>query len=165
VLCTPSYSGFRLVFSFWPNVPFPLIFSFSFSLTYPFRLIFLSTLKTALLPYLQMKTTLITPVCVFTVVQIMPIAISNISWHTFIIFAVFCALWVPIVYCFFPETNQLKLEDIDHLFERGGVTGGVFRAKGGRTVEPGFHERVRGVESVEKGVGFGSEHLEGEKRV
>jgi hypothetical protein len=111
------------------------------------------------------KTTPTTLVCIFTVVQITPIAISNISWHTFIIFAVFCALWVPIVNCFFPETNQLKLEDIDHLFERGGATGGVFRAKGGRTVEPGFHERARGVEGAENGLGFGGEHLEGERRV
>jgi hypothetical protein len=43
---------------------------------------------------------------------------------------------MPIAYCFFPKTNQLVLEDIDHLFEGGGVTGGVFRAKGGRTVIP-----------------------------
>lgn len=75
--------------------------------------------------------------CVFTVVQITPKAIANIGWRTFIIFAVFCALWVPIVYCFFPETNQLGLEDVDHLFEKGGFTGGVFSSKGGRTVEAG----------------------------
>jgi len=102
-------------------------------------------------------------VCVFTVVQITPIAISNISWRTFIIFAVFCALWVPIVYCFFPETNQLHLEDIDHLFEAGGVTGGVFKAKGGRTVVPGTSERQNrlGAES-EKVI---AEEMEIEKRV
>lgn len=89
---------------------------------------------------------------VFTVVQITPIAIANISWHTFIIFAVLCALFVPIVYCFFPETGQLKLEDIDHLFEGGGITGGVFNAKGGRTVEPGYHERGRVNERFVNGV-------------
>jgi hypothetical protein len=94
------------------------------------------------------------------VVQITPIAIDSIDWRTFIIFAVFCALWVPIVYCFFPETNQLQLEDIDHLFERGGVTGGVFKAKGGRTVEPGYHERVPDSEGVAKRLGFGSKHVE-----
>ncbi len=81
--------------------------------------------------------------CVFTVVQITPIAISNISWNTFIIFAILCALFVPIMYCFSHEINQLQLEDIDHLSEGGGVTGGVFKAKGGRTVEPGYHERER----------------------
>jgi Sugar (and other) transporter len=111
------------------------------------------------------KNTNKTIVCVFTVVQITPIAIDNIGWRTFIIFAVFCALWVPIVYCFFPETNQLKLEDIDHLFERGGVTGGVFKAKGGRTVEPGYHERMPNSEGVEKGIDFGGEHIEVEKGV
>lgn len=71
---------------------------------------------------------------VFTVVQITPIAIESISWRVFIIFAVFNALWVPIVYAFFPETSGLALEDIDHLFDTGGITGGVFTAKGGRTV-------------------------------
>lgn len=83
--------------------------------------------------------------CVFIVVQITPIATSNISWRTFIIFAVFCALWVPIVYFFFPETNQLELEDIDHLFDKGGITGGVFQSKGGRTVERRAHAREVGL--------------------
>jgi len=91
--------------------------------------------------------------CVFTVVQITPIAIASIEWRTFIIFAVFCALWVPIVYCFFPETNQLRLEDVDHLFEKGGFTGGVFTAKGGRTIEVGYHAQV--LFSREKGMEMG----------
>jgi hypothetical protein len=34
------------------------------------------------------------------------------------------------VYCFVPKTNQLKLKDIDDLFERVGVTGDIFSAKG-----------------------------------
>jgi hypothetical protein len=102
--------------------------------------------------------------CVFTVVQITPIAIGSIGWKTFIIFAVFCACWVPIVYCFFPETNQLMLEDIDHLFEAGGVTGGVFKAKGGRTVEPGYHARVPNMEGVVK-LGMVGESVEIQKTV
>ncbi|PMD40086.1 hypothetical protein L207DRAFT_634558 [Hyaloscypha variabilis F] len=68
--------------------------------------------------------------CVFAVIQITPIAISSISWRASTIFAAFCAFCVPILFSFFPETNQLELEDIDHLFERGGVTDCVFRAKG-----------------------------------
>ncbi|RFU30784.1 hypothetical protein B7463_g5557, partial [Scytalidium lignicola] len=89
--------------------------------------------------------------CVFTVVQITPIAISNISWHTFIIFAVFNAFWVPIVYCFFPETNQLELEDIDHLFEKGGITGGVFKSRG-KTVERNYHTTHPKLEGIEKNI-------------
>ncbi len=104
-------------------------------------------------------------VCVFTVVQITPIAIDSIDWRTFIIFAVFCALWVPIVYCFFPETNQLQLEDIDHLFESGGITGGVFTAKGGKTVEAGYHQRVPNMEGIEKGIQVDGEHVEVEQGV
>lgn len=56
------------------------------------------------------------------------------------------------MYCFFPETSQLQLEDVDHLFEKGGVTGGVWGSKGGRTVEPGVHAREAAREDGEKGV-------------
>lgn len=86
---------------------------------------------------------------VFTIVQITPIAMESISWHTFIIFACFNALWVPIVYCFFPETNQLELEDIDHLFEKGGITGGVFTSKG-KPVTRGFHQSHPNLSGIEK---------------
>jgi hypothetical protein len=50
-----------------------------------------------------------------------------------------------VVYAFFPETNQLELEDIGHLFDRGGITGGVWGSKGGRTVEHGGHVRDVGL--------------------
>jgi len=80
----------------------------------------------------------------------------------FFIFAVCCFLWVPIVYFFFPETNQLQFEDIDHLFEGGDrITRGVFRAKGGRTAEAGWHQRAKGVlaEKGEDGLGEGEGKL------
>ncbi|RPA91539.1 general substrate transporter [Choiromyces venosus 120613-1] len=67
---------------------------------------------------------------VFAVVEITPIAIESINRRTFIIFAIFNALWIPVVYCFFPETTGLNLEDVDHLFDRGGLTGGVWSKKG-----------------------------------
>lgn len=44
--------------------------------------------------------------------------------------------YARLVYCFFPETRGLELEDIDHLFDKGGITGGVWSSSGGRTVEP-----------------------------
>ena len=73
--------------------------------------------------------------CVFAVVEMTPPAIANINWRVFIIFAIFNALWVPLVYKFFPETKGLELEDVDHIFEKGGITGGVWSSPGGRTVE------------------------------
>lgn len=78
---------------------------------------------------------------VFIIVEITPIAIENIGWKTFIIFAVFNGCWTPIVYFFFPETANLELEDIDHIFDRGGITGGVFHCRG-HTVTPGSHKTL-----------------------
>ena len=87
--------------------------------------------------------------CVFAVVEMTPPAIANIGWRVFIIFAVFNALWVPLVYAFFPETKGLELDDVDHIFEKGGITGGVWTSPGGRTVE---RRRIaRDVETLEKG--------------
>jgi Sugar (and other) transporter len=50
------------------------------------------------------------------IVQITPIAINQIGWQTYIIFAVLNATWVPIIYVFFPETKGLELEAVDRLF-------------------------------------------------
>lgn len=50
------------------------------------------------------------------IVQITPIAIQNIGWRTYIIFAVLNAAWVPVIFMFFPETKGMQLEDVDRLF-------------------------------------------------
>ncbi len=52
------------------------------------------------------------------IVQITPIALSNIGYKTYIIFAVLNAAWVPVIYFFFPETKGLELEDVDRLFAK-----------------------------------------------
>ncbi|KAK6371803.1 uncharacterized protein PV06_08400 [Exophiala oligosperma] len=56
----------------------------------------------------------------YMIVQITPIAISNIGYRTYIIFAILNACWVPIIYFFFPETKGFELEDVDRLFAREG---------------------------------------------
>ena len=62
----------------------------------------------------------------FMVVQITPIAVQNIGYKTYIIFAVLnFGFIVPVVYFFFPETANMRLEDVDYIFEAGGITGGV----------------------------------------
>ncbi|KAL6245174.1 hypothetical protein RBB50_007949 [Rhinocladiella similis] len=59
----------------------------------------------------------------YMIVQITPIAISNIGYRTYIIFAILNACWVPIIYFFFPETKGFELEDVDRLFaQEGSVT-------------------------------------------
>ncbi|KAL0932938.1 hexose carrier [Colletotrichum truncatum] len=58
----------------------------------------------------------------YMIVQVTPIAIANIGWRTYIIFAVLNATWVPIIYLFFPETKGLELEDVDRLFSGDDLT-------------------------------------------
>ncbi|EAW16467.1 uncharacterized protein NFIA_058170 [Aspergillus fischeri NRRL 181] len=70
-----------------------------------------------------------------------PLAGAEHRVETFIIFAVLNAAFIPMVYCFYPETKGLELEDIPLLFAKGGVTGGVLSSKGGGTVTPGQHAR------------------------
>ncbi|RMJ25858.1 transporter [Aspergillus sp. HF37] len=89
---------------------------------------------------------------VFAVVKITPIAFDNIGWKTFVIFAVLNAVFMPMVYFFYPETKGLELEDIPLLFAKGGFTGGVFTSKGGRTVEPRQHAFESHVDSKVEGV-------------
>jgi MFS family permease len=54
----------------------------------------------------------------YMIVQITPIAISNIGYKTYIIFAVLNAAWLPVIYLFYPETKGLELEDVDALFSK-----------------------------------------------
>lgn len=46
---------------------------------------------------------------VFVVVKITPISFNNIGWRTFIIFAVLNAAFIPMVYCFYPETKGVMV--------------------------------------------------------
>jgi sugar porter (SP) family MFS transporter len=52
----------------------------------------------------------------FMVVEITPIGIQNLGWQFYIIWVVFNASFVPIIWLFYPETADRTLEDIDHLF-------------------------------------------------
>lgn len=52
----------------------------------------------------------------YAVIQIAPIAFHNIGYRTYIIFAVFNFVIVPIVYFFYPETGFRSLEEIDVIF-------------------------------------------------
>jgi hypothetical protein len=61
----------------------------------------------------------------------------------YILFAVLnIGIIVPVTYLFFPETAGMRLEDVDFIFEKGGITGGVI-SKGGR-----FADRRQDIEAV-----------------
>lgn len=74
-------------------------------------------------------------ICNYIIVQITPAAINNIGWRTYIIFAVLNALWVPIIYVFFPETKGLELEDVDKLFSGESTVQELRREKGALDAE------------------------------
>ncbi|KAJ7588082.1 general substrate transporter [Mycena floridula] len=52
----------------------------------------------------------------YIVVQITPAGIQNLGWKFYIIWAVFNALFVPLIYALYPETANRHLEDIDRLY-------------------------------------------------
>ncbi|OGM46514.1 sugar transporter [Aspergillus bombycis] len=52
----------------------------------------------------------------FLVVEITPVSIDNVGYRTYIYFAVFNFCFIPLIYFFYPETRNLTLEQIDHLF-------------------------------------------------
>lgn len=52
----------------------------------------------------------------FVVAEVTPVALADIGWRYFIVFAVLNACMVPAVYFFFPETAGRQLEEIDEIF-------------------------------------------------
>ena len=52
----------------------------------------------------------------FVVIEIVPVAINNIGWRTYIIFAAFNMAFVPMIYFFYPETAGFSLEAVDLAF-------------------------------------------------
>ncbi|KAM6536116.1 hypothetical protein FALCPG4_005634 [Fusarium falciforme] len=57
----------------------------------------------------------------FLVVEITPISINNIGWRTYVYFCVFNFFFLPLIWFFYPETQNLSLEQIDRLFTGGKV--------------------------------------------
>ena len=47
------------------------------------------------------------------------IAFQQIQWKTYVIFAVFCFLAIPVVFFFYPETTGYELEQISEIFDSG----------------------------------------------
>ncbi|CAO1616819.1 unnamed protein product [Sympodiomycopsis kandeliae] len=59
-------------------------------------------------------------ICNFIVVKFTPSALANIGHKTYIIFTIFNACWVPVIYFFLPETKGLTLEAVDEIFATDG---------------------------------------------
>ncbi|KAL1641340.1 hypothetical protein SLS61_010146 [Didymella pomorum] len=56
----------------------------------------------------------------FTVVMITPVIINRLQWKAYLIFMATNLLFVPTFYFFYPETSNLRLEEVDYIFSQGG---------------------------------------------
>lgn len=54
----------------------------------------------------------------FTIVMVTPVMISNISWGTYLFFAVVNFGFIPVIYFLYPETKKRSLEEIDIIFAK-----------------------------------------------
>ncbi|RHZ59446.1 putative MFS monosaccharide transporter [Aspergillus thermomutatus] len=57
----------------------------------------------------------------FTVVMITPVMIEHIGWGTYLFFAAWNAIFIPVIWIFYPETAGRSLEEIDLIFAKGHV--------------------------------------------
>ncbi|KAH9475261.1 MFS-type transporter oryC [Psilocybe cubensis] len=71
----------------------------------------------------------------YIVVQITPSGIANIGWRFYLIWVVFNAIFVPLVWLVYPETSNRQLEDIDRLYRDNKSMIFVFRNKEATQVE------------------------------
>ncbi|KAF8631640.1 hypothetical protein AX17_005042 [Amanita inopinata Kibby_2008] len=65
----------------------------------------------------------------YIVVQITPIGIANLGWRFYLIWMVFNAAFVPLIWLVYPETANRHLEDIDRVYRENKGMIFVFRKK------------------------------------
>ncbi|KAI0132495.1 putative sugar transporter [Xylariales sp. AK1849] len=56
----------------------------------------------------------------FIVVQFTKVGVNNLGWGFYLLFAVFCYSYLPVVYFLYPETSRRTLEDMDEIFRNRG---------------------------------------------
>ncbi|RDB21956.1 Sugar transporter STL1 [Hypsizygus marmoreus] len=71
----------------------------------------------------------------YVVVQITPAGIANLGWRFYLIWMVFNAVFVPLIWLVYPETANRHLEDIDRLYRENKSMVFVFRNKDATQVE------------------------------
>lgn len=55
----------------------------------------------------------------FFVVMITPVIINRLQWKAYLIFVVTNFAFIPLIYFFYPETSNFRLEEIDEFFTQG----------------------------------------------
>ncbi|OAQ65239.1 sugar transporter [Pochonia chlamydosporia 170] len=52
----------------------------------------------------------------FIVTQFTKVGANNLKWRFYLMYAILCWSYFPIVYCLYPETSRRTLEDMDEIF-------------------------------------------------
>jgi hypothetical protein len=55
-------------------------------------------------------------ICSFCVTQFTKVAVTNLGWRFYLLFAIIIWCYIPVVYLFYPETMRRTLEDMDVMF-------------------------------------------------
>lgn len=84
----------------------------------------------------------------FTVVMISPIIINRLAWKAYLIFMATNIVFVPIIYFLYPETGNLRLEDVDFIFSDGDNP-----VKVAREMNKRIRQGLAATENVEAGLG------------
>jgi uncharacterized RDD family membrane protein YckC len=53
--------------------------------------------------------------------MITPVMIARIGWGTYLFFAAWNAIFIPVIWFFYPETSGRSLEEIDLIFATGVI--------------------------------------------
>ncbi|CAH0033265.1 unnamed protein product [Clonostachys rhizophaga] len=99
----------------------------------------------------------------YLVVQITPVAISNIRWKTYMIFFVLNFAFAILVFLFYPETTGRSLEDIDSIFL--GDNDRVFVVDGRGRLLPGFRKAIHTDSEIGIAQTYDSSEVEGKSAV
>ncbi|KAL2859935.1 sugar porter family MFS transporter [Aspergillus lucknowensis] len=75
------------------------------------------------------------------VVTVTPSSLASIGYKYYVVWAVFNASFIPMVYFLYPEVRGLSLEQIDHIFEGRGY--------GWSCLTQGVRESVKGAAAIE----------------
>lgn len=94
----------------------------------------------------------------FTVVMITPVMIAHIHWGTYLFFACWNAVFIPVVWFFYPETAGRSLEEIDIIFAKG-YSENMSYVRAAREL-PKLSEDELEARAAEYGIGTNAEEIE-----
>ncbi|KUL89085.1 hypothetical protein ZTR_06097 [Talaromyces verruculosus] len=89
----------------------------------------------------------------FATVMMTPSVMGDLGWKGDLIFTIFNAAFVPVIYFFYPETTGRRLEEIDTIFYKtSAIVAFTEWSKEGHFESDHFDNLVQGMQDLKKGV-------------